>query len=48
MPSLFRLIFVLAVLAGLGFAGMLALVYLVEPTPREMTVNVPVEKLKGR
>lgn len=48
MPSLFRLVFVLAVLAGIVFAGMLALVYLVEPGQREISVTVPPEKLKGR
>ena len=42
MPTLFRFLFVVAVLAGLGFGAMLALAYLVEPDPREITVPVQV------
>ena len=41
LPSLLRFLFILCVLGGLGFAGMMALVTLVEPTPREMIQNVP-------
>ena len=36
MPTLFRFVTLLLVLGGLGFSGMLALAYLVEPEPREM------------
>ena len=46
MPSLIRFLVVLAVLAGLGYAAMLALATFVEPTPREMKVRVPAEKLR--
>ena len=38
MPTLFRFLVVVAVLAGLGFAAMFALATFVEPEPREMTV----------
>ncbi len=45
MPSLFRFLAVLAVLGGLGFAGMMALVMFVEPQPREMSIVVAPSKL---
>lgn len=45
MPSLFRFLFVLLVLAGLGFAAVFALATLVEPNPREMTITVPRDRL---
>ncbi|MBV1706127.1 MAG: histidine kinase [Hyphomicrobiales bacterium] len=41
MPSLIRLIVFLAVLAGLGFVGMVALVTFVHPVPRPMTQSIP-------
>ncbi len=46
MPSLIRLLVVLALIAGAVYGGMLALVMLVEPNPREMTVRVPPERLQ--
>lgn len=46
MPSLIRLIVVLAVIAGAVYGGMLALVMLVEPNPREMSVRIPNERLQ--
>lgn len=45
MPSLLRFLFFIGVLAGLVYAGMWALVFYVEPTPREMTVRIPAEKI---
>ena len=45
MPTLFRFLFVVAVLAGLGFGAMVALAYLVQPSPREITVPVPVNRV---
>ena len=45
MPSLFRLLFTLALLAGLVYGGMLALTLFVEPSPREMTVKIPAKRL---
>jgi hypothetical protein len=41
LPTLFRFIFVIAVLAGLGFAAMFALATFVQPDTREITVPVP-------
>lgn len=48
MPTLFRFLFVIAVLAGLVYAAMFALATLVEPVPREMTVTIPQSKLAPR
>ena len=45
MPSLIRFLFVLGVLAGLVYAGMWALVFYVEPTPREMSVRIPADRI---
>ncbi|WP_346432537.1 MULTISPECIES: hypothetical protein [unclassified Roseitalea] len=41
MSSLIRLVVVLAILAGLVYAGMFALVRYVEPNTREMTTRLP-------
>ena len=48
MPTLLRFLFVIAVLAGLGFAAMFALATLVEPEPREMTVTIPASRLPAK
>ena len=48
MPSLFRFLFVLAVLAGIVYAGMWALATFVEPDSREMTETVPPARLAPR
>ena len=45
MPSLFRLLFTLGLLGGLGFGALYALATLVSPQPREMTVTVPLDQL---
>jgi hypothetical protein len=45
MPTLFRFLFVLAVIGGVIYGGMLALVYLVEPSERDVTVRIPSERL---
>ena len=45
VPTLFRFLFVVAVLAGLGFGAMIALAYLVQPEPREITVPVPSNRM---
>lgn len=45
MPSLFRFLVLIGVLAGIGYGAMLALAILVEPTPREMTVRIPTERM---
>ena len=41
MVSLVRFVIVLAILAGIGYGAMFALVAFVEPNTREMTVRVP-------
>ena len=48
MPTLFRFLVILAVLAGLVGGAMVALAYLVEPTPREITVTIPPSRLPAR
>ncbi|MGD0762177.1 MAG: histidine kinase [Roseiarcus sp.] len=44
MPTLFRFLIILAVLAGLAYAGMTALVANVKVEPREMTQIVTLSK----
>ncbi|CAM5761446.1 histidine kinase [Bosea minatitlanensis] len=48
MPTLFRFLFFLAVLAGLVFAGMVALVTFVQPVQREMVEIVPPARLQPK
>lgn len=48
MPTLFRFLFVIGVLAGIVWGSMVALVTFVEPQPREMTQTVPAAKLAGK
>ena len=45
MPSLFRFLLVVAVLGGIGYAGIAALARMVNLQPREITVTIPQEKL---
>lgn len=45
MPSLIRFLVFVALLAGLVYGGMIALVTLVEPQPREMTDTIPPARL---
>ncbi|MCO5733648.1 hypothetical protein [Rhizobium sp. SSA_523] len=45
MPTLFRFLFILGVIAGIVYGSMFALVLLVEPREREVTVRIPSEKL---
>ncbi|MFG1182071.1 hypothetical protein [Xanthobacter versatilis] len=45
MPTLFRLLAVLAVLCGLAYAALWALANKVEPQQREITFTVPAEKI---
>jgi hypothetical protein len=45
MPSLFRFLAVIGIIAGLIYAGLWALAHYVEPHPREMTVTIPQERL---
>jgi hypothetical protein len=48
VPTLFRFLVVVGVLAGLGFGVMFALATLVEPEPREMTITLPNNRLPSR
>jgi hypothetical protein len=45
LPSLIRFLVIVAILAGLVYGGMIALVAFVEPQPREMTQTLPANKL---
>jgi len=48
MPSLIRFVFVVGVIVGAVYAGMVALVTFVQPQPREMTQTIPPAKLNGK
>lgn len=48
MPTLFRLLLIVGVIAGLVYAGIFLLATLVKPTPREMSVTVPQDRLIKR
>lgn len=45
MPTLIRLLVVLAILAGLAYGAMVALTIFVDPGTREMTVRIPARDL---
>ncbi|CDZ52199.1 MULTISPECIES: hypothetical protein [Neorhizobium] len=45
MPTLFRFLFVLAAIAGIVYGSMVALVMLVDPRERDVTVRIPSERL---
>jgi hypothetical protein len=44
MPSLVRLLIVIAILCAVVYGGLYALAHFVQPTPREITVSVPPDK----
>lgn len=46
MPSLFRFLFTLAVLAGIAYGAMFALVIYVEPREREISIRVPTDDIE--
>lgn len=48
VPTLFRFVAFLALLGGLVFGGMIALVTFVQPVPREMVETVPPSKLQPK
>jgi hypothetical protein len=48
VPSLFRFLLVVAVLAGAAWGAMWALATFVEPQQREMSQTIPSSKLTGR
>ena len=45
MPSLIKFLLLAGILAGIVYAGMLALVMFVEPQPREMSQTIPPARL---
>ncbi len=47
LPSLFRFIFTVAFLAGLVYAGMVALATFVTPVPHEIVQTVPPARLNN-
>jgi hypothetical protein len=48
MPSLFRFLTVVAIIAGLAYGAIYALANFVNPKPREMTVTIPPDKFLKR
>jgi hypothetical protein len=48
VPTLFRFLAVIALLAGLGFAVMFALATFVEPQSRDMSVTIPYNRLQPK
>lgn len=45
LPSLFRFLVLCAILAGIAYGVMFALVLYVQPVEREISVRVPAQKL---
>ncbi|HTV67195.1 MAG TPA: histidine kinase [Rhizobiaceae bacterium] len=45
MPTLFRFLVTLGIIAGIGYGAMFALATFVQPKKGEMTVRIPVDKL---
>lgn len=45
MPSLFRFLTVVGIIAAICYGGVYALAYLTDPKPRVITVTVPQDKL---
>jgi hypothetical protein len=44
MPSLFRFLTVVAIIAGIVYGIIFALANFVNPKPREITVTIPTDK----
>jgi hypothetical protein len=44
MPSLFRFLLIVAVIAGLGYVAVFSLANFVKYQPREIVVTVPADK----
>ncbi|MEX0347732.1 MAG: histidine kinase [Rhizobiaceae bacterium] len=45
MPTLLKFLTILAIIGGVVYGAMFALVTFVEPKPGEMTVRIPTEKV---
>jgi xanthosine utilization system XapX-like protein len=48
MPSLFRFLTVVAIIAGVVYGAIYALANFVNPKPREITVTIPPDKFLKR
>jgi hypothetical protein len=48
MPSLFRFLTIVGVIAGVIYGAIFALANFVTPKPREMTVTIPADKFLKR
>jgi hypothetical protein len=48
VPSLFRFLIIVGVLAGAAYGAMWGVATYVEPQPREMTQTLPANKLAGK
>jgi hypothetical protein len=48
MPTLFRFVVTVAILAGIAYGTMFALVMFVEPKKAEISVRIPPEKLNPK
>lgn len=46
MPSLFRFLAVIGLIVAVVYGAMLALAVFVEPTPRELSVRIPADRLE--
>ena len=44
MPSLFRFLATVGIIAGVIYGSMVALAMLVQPEPREITVTIPPDR----
>jgi hypothetical protein len=44
MPSLFRFLMVVGIIAGVIYGAVFALANFVNPKPREMTVTIPADR----
>jgi hypothetical protein len=44
MPSLLRLLAVIAIICAIVYGGLYALSHFVQPTPREISVSIPPNK----
>ncbi|AEI01582.1 hypothetical protein OCA5_c04320 [Afipia carboxidovorans OM5] len=48
MPSLFRFLSVIAIIGGLVYGAIYSLANFVNPTPREMSVNISPDKFQKK
>lgn len=45
MPTLFRLLVVLGLIGGIGYGAVWALANYIDPSPRQITITVPQERI---